>query len=181
MTRTLPRLDLELCPPRGAATWAAWALLAIAVAFISDLGVSYHSARREAAAAETRLARAEHAREGSSASRRRGGAHPAAEEIREGRATYLRLATPWPDLFQALERAAVDDILLLAVEPDPRAGTVLISGSAKDYAAVLAYVSALQREKLLTRVYLVRHEIRQDDRERAAAFSVSATWKEVER
>ena len=181
MIRALPRLDLDLHAAPRAAGWAAWALFAVALAFCVDLGISYRSARQEAAAAETRLARAEHAREGTGASRRRTGALPTPEEIRQGRETYLQLATPWNDLFHALEAAAAPGVELLAIEPDPRAGTVAISGSGRDYAAVLGYVTALQGQHLLTRVHLVRHEIRQDDRERAVAFSVAATWQEARR
>ena len=181
MTRALPRLDLELCATRPTAKWAAWGLMAIAVAFSVDLGFSYQSIRQESAAAETRLARSERAREGAGASRRRTGALPTPEEIRQGRETYLQLTTPWGELFGTLEAAAPDNVLLLAIEPDPRAGTVMVTGSGKDYAAVLDYVAKLQRETLFTRVHLVRHEIRPDDPQRAAAFSVAASWKEAQR
>lgn len=181
MIRALPRLDLDLYAAPRAGKWAGWALLALALAFSADIGVSYHTARREAAAAATRLARAEQGRESTGASRRRTGALPAPEEIRHGRETYLQLATPWNDLFRTLEAAAAPGVVLLAIEPEPRAGTVLVSGSGRDYAAVLGYVTALQRQNLLTRVHLVRHEIRQDDRDRAVAFSVAATWKEARR
>ena len=159
----------------------SWVLLGLALAFSADLGVSYHTARRETAAAETRLARAERGREATGASRRRTGTLPTPEEIRQGHETYLQLATPWNDLFRTLEAVAAPDILLYAIEPDPRAGTVLVSGSGTDYAAVLAYVTGLQRQNLLTRVHLVRHEIRQDDPKRAVAFSVAATWQEARR
>jgi len=181
MIRTLPRLDLELASVRPSATWATWALLAVAIGFGADLGISYHSARQETAAAETRLAKVEGGRQIASASRRRTGALPTPEEIRQGRTTYLQLTTPWNELFGTLEAAATDNVLLLAVEPDPKDGTVKITGSAKDYAAVLDYVARLQRAKLLTRVHLIRHEIRQDDPQRAATFSVSASWTEAQR
>jgi hypothetical protein len=181
MIRALPPLNLDLYAARPAASRAAWVLLALAVAFVTDLGVSYHGARQDTATAETHLATLERGRDGTGASRRRPRAQPSPEEIRQGRETYMQLTTPWNDLFRTLEGAAPDNVLLLAIEPDPRAGTVLVSGAGKDYAAVLDYVARLQREKLLTRVHLVRHEIRQDDPQRAAAFSVSASWKEAQR
>ena len=180
MTRALPRLDLDLYATRRAGKWAAPALLVLAAAFSADLAVSYHSARQEIRAAELQLARMERSKDGGAA-RRRARAQASPEEIRQGRETYLQLTTPWGELFATLERAAPDNAMLLAIEPDPRAGTVLISGAGRDYAAVLDYVARLQNEKLLSRVHLVRHEVRQDDPQRAAAFSVSASWKEAQR
>jgi hypothetical protein len=181
MIRALPRLELDLYAARRAGGWAAPALLALAVAFSADLGVSYYGARQETAAAERHLARIEHGKDGAGAAHRRARMQASPEEIREGRETYLRLTTPWGDLFSTLERAAPDDVMLLAIEPDPRAGTVQISGAGRDYAAVLDYVARLQNEKLLSGVHLVRHEVRQDDPQRAAAFSVAASWKEAQR
>jgi hypothetical protein len=70
---------------------------------------------------------------------------------------------------------ANDKVALLAIQPDSRTGTVVISGEGEDYAAVLAYVSALDRAPTLSRVHLVQHELRQDDKQRLA-FSIAATW-----
>src|SRR6185503_2064834 len=84
MIRAMRRIDLDFCVTRRAAPAAAWVLLALALAFIADLGVSYHGVRREAAAAEARLAAMP--RPGAGAARAR---LPAPDEIRQARETYL--------------------------------------------------------------------------------------------
>jgi hypothetical protein len=95
------------------------------------------------------------------------------------RDTARRLALPWPGLFGAIESAASDDVALLAIEPDPRAGKVTLSGDSKDYLAALTYVLNLSRSAALSGVQLVRHEVKQNDPRHPVAFAVSAAWKEV--
>ena len=46
MIRALPRLDLELYAAPRTGTWAVWTLLAVALAFRADVGISYQTARR---------------------------------------------------------------------------------------------------------------------------------------
>ncbi|HZM37281.1 MAG TPA: PilN domain-containing protein, partial [Burkholderiales bacterium] len=78
-------------------------------------------------------------------------------------------------LFGALESAASPQVALLAIEPDPRTGTVRISGEGKDYLAALTYVLNLRQSESLGNVELVRHE-HSGAGARPVAFSVSATW-----
>jgi len=94
------------------------------------------------------------------------------EELAAARETVQRLSLPWPELFTALESAASEQVALLAIEPDPKSGTVVITGDSKDYLAALTYVLNLSRAETLSRVQLVRHEAKQN----AVGFSVSATW-----
>jgi Tfp pilus assembly protein PilN len=103
------------------------------------------------------------------------------EEIAAARDTVQRLTLPWPGLFGALESAASEDVALLAIEPDPRAGKVTISGDSKDYLAALTYVLNLSRSEALSSVELVRHEVKQNDPRHPVAFAVSASWKEAKR
>ena len=86
-----------------------------------------------------------------------------------------RLSLPWDQLFRALESAASDKVALAAIEPDPRAGTVTISGDGKDYLAALSYVLNLSRTEGLERVQLVRHE-QKNEGGGAVSFAVSAAW-----
>src|SRR4030095_14945457 len=99
-----------------------------------------------------------------------------AEEVASAKDTVQRLSTPWGNLFGALEQAATDQVALLAIEPDPKAGTVLISGDSKDYLAVLSYVLTLSHAPALDRVQLVRHEVKTDDPQKPVRFAVSAGW-----
>lgn len=177
-------LELDFHRVRPAAPWAGWLLLALGLAFIADVGVSYYRASTSIAEQEARL----EALEGSAAATTRS---PAArdsatpEELAVARETIARLSMPWDDLFGALEGAATDRVALLALEPDRETGTVLIRGEAGDYAGVLDYVQQLGRAGTLSQVHLVKHERRDAGSAagspNAVAFSVSARWKEAVR
>ena len=166
----MQRLELDFAARGRRSPWAGAVLFAVAVAVAGDAAWSYVHARRTLAQAETLLARAQ--------PRASARAVPA-EEIAIARETVQRLALPWPGLFGALESAASEDVALLAIEPDPRAGKVTISGDSKDYLAALTYVLNLSRSQALSGVALVRHEVKQNDPRHPVAFSVSASWKEA--
>jgi hypothetical protein len=160
------RLELDFVRRRPAAPWAGALLLALAAAFAADLGYSHLALSRSIEKAELRLARLP--------AQERAGAKPASpEEIAAARDSVERLSMPWGELFAALESAASDKVALLAIEPDPKSGTVRISGDGKDYLAALGYVLDLSRADALARVELVRHEAKPG----AVAFTVSAAWR----
>ena len=151
---------------RARASWAARALFALALAMSADAALSYLDARASLRRSEAALAQARAApvRE------------VAAEEIAAVRETVERLATPWERLFGALESASSDEVALLGIEPDPKAGTVLITGDSKNYLAALSYVLTLSKVEGLGAVQLVRHEAKAGDPRGAVSFSVSAAW-----
>ena len=164
----MQRLVLDfVAQPRS--PWAARVLLLAALAVIGDMTFSFVALTRANAAAEKRLAqlgpRALQAARAVSS-----------DELAAARDTAQRLSLPWTQLFAALESASNDQVALLAIEPDARAGTVTISGDSKDYLAALTYVLNLSRADALSRVQLVRHELKQNDPQRPVAFTVSASW-----
>ena len=153
--------------------WAGRVLMLVAAAVALDAGLAYRDAREVIDRNKAALARAQPAP---------GGAEGVeARSCRAARDTVGRLSMPWGSLFGALESAASDQVALLAVEPDPAAGTVTISGEGKDYLAALTYVLNLSRSEALSGVQLVRHEMKPDDPQRPVAFAISATWKDGER
>lgn len=170
----MQRIELDFIRGRTAVPWAGRALLAVALAFAGDLAYSYVTLQNALASN-----RAQVARSGGRA------AQPATavsrEEFAGARDTVQRLSMPWTRLFGALEHAASDRVALLAIEPDPKTGSVLISGDSRDYLAVLTYVASLSREPGLSRVQLVRHEVRANDPQQPVAFAVSAAWTEGQR
>lgn len=168
----MQRIDLNFAGRERRSPWAGAVLFAVALAVAGDAAWSYVHARRTIAQAELLIARAQ--------PRAAPRAVPA-EELAAARDTVQRLALPWPGLFGAIESAASDDVALLAIEPDPRAGKVTISGDSKDYLAALTYVLNLSRAEALSGVELVRHEVKQNDPRHPVAFSVSASWKELKR
>ena len=162
----MARLELDFCRTRRSSPWIGRVLLALAACVAFDAGLSYHSARKTLGENQARLAK-----------RTPGGAAAKAtpQEVAAVRETVQRLSLPWDELFTALESAASDQVALASIEPDPRAGTVTISGDGKDYLAALSYVLNLSRTEGLERVQLVRHE-QKNEGNGAVNFAVSAAW-----
>lgn len=163
----MKRLELDFVR-RSRSPWAGRALLAAAVAFAGDVAWSYYHVRSSLQAGEALAA-----------------ARPAPpavvpnatpEELAQVRDTVARLSLPWEKLFGAIESAANDKVAVLSVQPDAKAGTVVISGDSKDYLAALSYVASLGQSEALWQVQLVRHEVKPDDPRRAVAFTVNAHW-----
>ena len=102
---------------------------------------------------------------------------PSAEELDFAADTIRRLATPWNALFHALEGAQSKDVTLLAVEPDSDSGSVIVTGSARDYASTLGYVSALAAQPALRRVRLQKYETTSAEPQRPLSFTISASWR----
>lgn len=171
--RALQRLELDFRGQRAAPPWAGRLLLVLAVGLAAHAGYSYTRVR--------------HAVQQSEAALTRGEPRPAApravapEELAAVRETVERIGLPWHNLFRAVEAAASQDIVLTGIEPDPKAGTVIISGEGKDYLAALTYVLNLGRDPALARVQLVRHEAKGKDAQGAVSFAVSAAWSEAQR
>lgn len=165
--RGMKKLEIDFVR-RARGPWAARALLALALAMTADTGLSFFHARASLARNEAQLAQAE-----------RRGAAPRKlppEELAAVRETLERLATPWERLFGALETASSDQVALLGIEPDAKAGTVVITGDSKSYLAALSYVLNLSQAEGLTGVQLVRHEAQANDPRGAVSFAVSAAW-----
>ena len=160
------QIDFRRGPQRS--PWAARVLLLIAAAVALDTGLSYREARQVIDRNRDALAKVQPV----SAPR------ASKDEVALARDTVERLATPWEGLFGALESAASDQVALLAVEPDAKAGKVMISGEGKDYLAALTYVLNLSRSEALSGVQLVRHEMKPEDPQKPVAFAISATWTE---
>jgi Tfp pilus assembly protein PilN len=164
----MQKLRLDFRRDGATPRWVAPALLAVALAFAGDVGFSFAKnlqleKKNEAALAKLDPRSFKPARNAS------------AEELAAARETVQRLSTPWDKLFGALESAASDQVALLAIEPDPKAGTVKISGDSKDYLAVLTYVLNLSRAEALSGVQLARHETK-NDAQKTVGFSISASW-----
>lgn len=166
----MKKLQIDFTGRGRRAPWAARILLAAALAVCLDMGLSYRDLRATLALHEAKLGQ----RPVQAAAR-----GVSAEEVAAVRETVDRLATPWYRLFGALEAAASEQVAVLGVEPDPKAGTVMISGDSKDYLAALTYVLNLGSHDGLERVQLVRHELKAKDPQAAVSFAVSARWSQA--
>src|SRR5205085_814015 len=143
----------------------------LAVAFAFDVALSYKDARSYLETNEAKLARSQ--------TRSAPAAKVSPEELAAVRETVDRIGLPWEKLFGALEGAANDQVALLGIEPDPKSGTVIISGDSKDYLAALSYVLNLSQTDALSRVQLVRHEVKGNQPQGPVNFAVSAAWSEA--
>ena len=161
------RLGLDFVR-RARSPWPGRVLFAVALGVALDMALSYQDLRASAALSEAKLAKAR--------PRDAPRAKVSAEEIAAVRETVDRLGLPWERLFGALESAASDQVALLGIQPDPKAGTVMISGDSRDYLAALSYVLNLSRTEALNHVQLVRHEVKANDPQGPVAFAVSAGW-----
>ena len=167
----MQRLELDFRRGRAPSPWIGRVLLAAALAFAADVGFSYYEVEKAVQANKATLVKAQPK---AAPSR-----NVSAEEVASVRETVERIGTPWEKLFGALESAASEDIALSGIEPDPKTGTVIVSGTGKDYLAALTYVLNLSRAPALSRVQLVQHATKQDDPHGPVRFTVSAAWSEV--
>jgi len=167
----MQRIELDFVRRRPASRWAGRVLLAVAVGVAGEMAYTFVQLQSAVRANEAVVARAQP----------RKSTPPAApaEEVAAAKETVDRLALPWTRLFAALEGAASDQVALLAIEPDTKSGTVTISGDSKDYLAALTYVLNLSRSDALSKVELVRHEVKQNDPQKPVSFSIQAAWNEV--
>jgi hypothetical protein len=162
----MQRIEIDFVRVRRSSPWAGRALFAVSLAVAAHMASDYLRLRESLPGGEARVAAAQP---------RAGARRVSAEELDAARETVERLALPWGKLFGALESAASPQVALLAIEPDPRTGTVTISGESKDYLAALTYVLNLRQSESLANVQLVRHE-QSGGGQRPVGFSVSASW-----
>lgn len=164
------RMDLDFGERRGPA--AGWILLGVALVLLLDLGATWRMLDAQVATAEERAARP--ARAGG---KRVEAGEAAAVALRDADRVARHLMLPWDGLFRALEETADERVALLALQPDPQKRELAISGEARDYEAILAFVTRLDARESLRDVHLVRHELREDDPQRPLFFSIVASWE----
>jgi len=174
MRGAMQLLKIDFHRTRRVAPFAGPLLAVLALALSAEVALSYQRAGEAAASAEHRLAKFTRQSDRTRTALPQSGA--TREELAAARDVYQRLSMPWEKLFAALESSANGKISLVGIEPDPKAGTVLISGEGADYLAMLNYLLELERGGTLTQPHLVRHERREQDPRGGVAFSISASW-----
>lgn len=173
-----PRLHLDFVrrhPPRiglGIGLLAAGAFAAVAT--LAEYRVlSGEAARLEARIADTqRMARRELPR------LRQAALDPKAlaDEVRNANAVLAQLTIPWDALFREIEAANDPSIALLSIQPDAGTRALRITGEARRFEDVLAYVGRLEQRPALANVFLTSHELRQGGAQRPVAFALVAQW-----
>jgi hypothetical protein len=108
-------------------------------------------------------------------------ARPASEadkrQLAQARQLLAQLQAPWFELMAAFEQHTRDDIGLLRLEPDARAMRVRVVAQARDQAAMLAYLQALEADPRLSDVLLLNHQLEADQPGRPVRFALQAGWR----
>ena len=97
-------------------------------------------------------------------------------DIRQANDILQQLSLPWDALFNAVEAKREQEIALLSIQPNVDKRVVRITGEAKNFEALLAYMRYLEASKTLRQVYLTSHEVRSQDAEKPVRFALSANW-----
>jgi Tfp pilus assembly protein PilN len=87
------------------------------------------------------------------------------------------LAAPWPGLLGLLEGAAGQPVALLSLELDGSRHDMVLTGEARNYAALLDYFRYLQQQKMLGSVALQTHQVNRQDKDKPMRFRISARWE----
>ncbi len=160
--------------------WAGPLLLAVAMGGLALATLYYLDLNARAANWEDRLEQAARSQgiftPASSAGQRESG--NVAAEVARANEVLNKLTLPWNELFGAVETAAGKDIALLAMEPDRKKQQVKISGEARNFAALLDYLTRLEEQAVFGPVYLQGHQVQQKDPDRPVRFSLLAVWRE---
>lgn len=88
-----------------------------------------------------------------------------------------QLNVRWFDLLQALESKQVTEVALLQLLPDANRGQFVLSGEAKNYQALLKYVSQLQTVTVLEQVHLQKHQVNESHPQRPVSFEIQGGWQ----
>lgn len=100
------------------------------------------------------------------------------QEVNNANEVLRRLTVPWESLFHALESSGNQNITLLGIEPDIEKQQVKIKGEAKDFNALINYITHLQGQEVFGSVYLQNHDVQQQDPDKPVRFSLLAAWQE---
>lgn len=153
-------------------------MLALMLAAVIAAVAYYIELSDKADAWEDKLARIErdHGARPVAGAGSRGGADPSLE-VTHANEVLHRLSLPWELLFRTVESAAGDGVTLLALEPDMEKRVVKISGEAKDFPAMLNYITQLEAKAVFGPVYLQSHEVQQQDPNRPVRFALLVVWR----
>jgi Tfp pilus assembly protein PilN len=150
-------------------------MLGVAIVALALTGTYFYRLNTQIAAYESGVERAKEKRAQRSTQRSSG---ELAQEVKNANDVLRRLSVPWEPLFQAVESSGDPNITLLAIEPDIEKQQVKISGEAKNYNALMKYITHLQGQPVFGSVYLQNHDVQQQDPDKPVRFSLQAAWQD---
>jgi hypothetical protein len=168
------KLDLNFVQDTsGPDSRAGWLLLFIGLAMFIEFAVSYIDANNGQEKLLHQMERANIPLERSTPPKHE---QFTDKEFEAAVKMYDRLAAPWEIFFTGLESIKNSNIAIRSIQPDVQTGILLLEGEAKDYPAVLTFVSQLRVTQPFSKVFLVRHEVKRDDPQHPVAFLISTHW-----
>lgn len=155
-------------------------LLALALAGLVVIGTYYRNLSDRAAGLEAKVEQVERlAHRGRTGGKIDGRvADGFKDEMMHANQVLRQLSFPWGKLFNAVESSGSKDVSLLALDPDLEKGVVRISGEARNFSAMLDYISRLEEQDAIGTVYLQSHQVQQKDPEKPVRFALLAVWRE---
>lgn len=165
------KLRLDFAHPRPSPALIGWLLLFAGLLAVAWAGWRYQSVSEGYQTEVARLA----ALTPKLARMSAGKAAPAKVES-EFQATRNLLDADWGALLTALEKTRPANIAFLTLDVEAARGAILLSAEAKDQAAMLSYVEALERLPELGHVALASHADEERDGEKAVRFNLRAHW-----
>lgn len=105
---------------------------------------------------------------------------PAAQEARAWHQVMARLNTPWPAIFDALDRATPAGVALLGIDPRPAEGSIRIQAEARTLDELLKYTAQLQAAPPFGQVLLVKHETHEQDPQRPVRLTLEVRLRTPE-
>lgn len=100
----------------------------------------------------------------------------APEKLKVLQESAITLAIPWRELFEAIEATENKEVTLLSLEPNIKKQQVLMTGEAKNLQLALQYVAQLQKQTVLSQVFLQKHHVDEGNVSKPVRFSVLAKW-----
>lgn len=165
--------------PRPVARWPGWTLLLVGTLTLALAGQRWAELRSEVELARIRLENREALAPPERSTTPTIVVTPEMEARQRERQLIVRaLKLDWPALFGALEKAQTPNIALLTIQPDSRRGTLVMTGEARDMAAVIDYQRRLNDG--LRDVVLTTHEVQEQNPHKPVRFTVTALWGEGE-
>ena len=163
------KLRLDFVHPRPAPARLGWALLLLGCLALAWAGWRYQNVSAAHEAVSARLAAL-------SPKPVAGSRRAVAPAETDAPATRRLLDADWGRLLDALEQSRPANVALLRVEAEAARGSLLVAATAKDAAAMLAYLERLEKLPVLTRVVLVSHQDEETEGLKTVRFDLRAQW-----
>jgi Tfp pilus assembly protein PilN len=171
-------MHLDFLHPHRPAARSGWLLLCFGLlALGTALGWYFLSVAPRVAASEAELRRLQDAVAAKEPATIRLSDQQLAAEWTRAAKVARELAVPWAPLFAILEGAAGQPIALLSLDPDGNRRELVLTGEARNFAALLDYYRYLQQQSMLNSVALQTHQVSRQDRDKPVRFRITAHWE----